>query len=655
MKLRLIARTFPALALALVGAPGCVLDASDPAPTEPRSTVPAAPEPIGEATSALTVQEAINAGCSTATVKGLSQQIVDQAECFAPGSYAPMPPKPNLTLNGVEFAYLQAAARDALVAVLASMPGTTMTVNSMLRTLPQQYVLYNWYQNGQCGITLAATPGSSNHESGLALDVNQYATWKPTFLANGFAWQGAADVVHFDYTGPGIVPFKGNDVRAFQQLWNKNNPGDFIAEDGAYGPQTGARLAKSPAAGFPMGASCAVASGPDVWPAITIDAKDTLPDQDSKDVADLFEGETHTASITITNKGGSAAPTVDVDVWIEEPYLSATDYLIESDWTHPGTFIVNEANAEPANPPHDAPPGAAFTLKMHALSPGETKRITLTLHAARYSIGLSDSPDVRFWVADIPSVYHQDDFNVAPSLSKGQTFGGGTLQTYVETDVYSHTKWELNSARFEGWAPTGDAMLASDAKAGVLTVGSQGADPGVATATAQFLATDYAAIAIRARRTGGTGTARLFFATDAEPAFSDDKTVDFDMPDDDAFHDVNIVTEAHPKWTGTITGLRLDPFVNDPGSIELDYVRAITPDGGETGAGGGGGASSGGTTTGVGGQGGGASGAAPTGASCSCAVAVGGGGGPGDGVWPLAGALGVALAFWRRRSRPAPC
>ena len=660
MKLRSLTRLLPALAL--FGAPACVLDASNPAPNEPDPRAPTKPERVAEAQSALTVQEAINAGCSTATVQGLSQQIVDQAECFAPGSYAKMPAEPNLTLNGVEFAYLQLPARDALVAALASAPGTPLTVNSMLRTLPQQYVLYNWYLNGQCGIALAAKPGGSNHETGLAIDVNQYTTWKPALMAYGFTWFGNADKVHFDYTGAGAVAYKGNDIRAFQQLWNKNNPGDVIAEDGAYGPQTGARLANSPAGGFAIGASCAVATGPDVWPAVAIDAKDTLVDQDSKGVADLFEGETHTATLTIVNKGGAAAPTVDVGVWIEEPYLGAIDYLIESDWTHPGTFAENDANTDAANPPHDKPPGMAFTLKMHALSPGETKRITLTLHAAQYSIGLADSPDVRFWIADIPGVYHQDAFNAAPTVSKGQTFGNGTLQAYLETDIYSHTKWEFNSARFEGWSPTGDAMLGSDATAGVLTIGSQGVDPGAATSTALFPAASYAALGIRARRTGGTGAARLYFATDAEPTFSEDKTIDVELPDDDAFHIVNIVTDAHPKWTGMITALRLDPFEKDPGSLELDYVRALTPDGGDTGVGGsGGGASTSGPTTGAGaggvgvggGGGGGGSGDAPTGASCSCAV-------PGraaseGGTWPLAGALGATLVFWRRRSRPSPC
>jgi hypothetical protein len=36
----------------------------------------------------------------------------------------------------------------------------------MLRTVAQQYLLYTWYQNGQCGIGLAAKLGNSNHETG---------------------------------------------------------------------------------------------------------------------------------------------------------------------------------------------------------------------------------------------------------------------------------------------------------------------------------------------------------------------------------------------------------------------------------------------------------------------------------------------------------
>ena len=62
------------------------------------------------------------------------------------------------------------------------------------------------------------------------------------------------DPVHFDHLGSADI--RGKDTLAFQRLWNRNHPGDKIAEDGAYGPQTEARLKKSPATGFATGASC---------------------------------------------------------------------------------------------------------------------------------------------------------------------------------------------------------------------------------------------------------------------------------------------------------------------------------------------------------------------------------------------------------------
>ena len=49
---------------------------------------------------------------------------------------------------------------------------------------------------------------------------------------------------------------RGDDVRAFQRLWNRNHPNDKIAVDGDYGPQTAARLKKAPATGFAKGAFC---------------------------------------------------------------------------------------------------------------------------------------------------------------------------------------------------------------------------------------------------------------------------------------------------------------------------------------------------------------------------------------------------------------
>jgi hypothetical protein len=222
----------------------------------------AEPEETGSLESGLagkTVLQASTASCSTTSVHGLSLQIIAEARCMNADAYVEVPQLPNVTFGSAAYRFLEKPARDKLVAALNANPGTSMTINSMLRTVAQQYLLYRWYQTGTCSISLAATPGNSNHETGLAFDVSQYSTWKTTLQNNGFQWLGASDPVHFDYVGAGAVSYKGLDVKAFQRLWNRNNPGDLIGTDGIWGPQTEARMKASPSDGFAIGAQCALA------------------------------------------------------------------------------------------------------------------------------------------------------------------------------------------------------------------------------------------------------------------------------------------------------------------------------------------------------------------------------------------------------------
>ncbi|HEY8041459.1 MAG TPA: M15 family metallopeptidase [Polyangiaceae bacterium] len=204
-----------------------------------------------------TVQDVANAaGCATSAVFGLSKQIVDEVNCLVPNALAPIPSRPNLVQSSTTFAFLQPPARDDLVKALDANTGMTLDVESILRTVAQQYLLYAWYKMGLCGIQLAATPGTSNHEQGLAFDTADHAAWLNMLQSNGFTWYGSADVVHFDYTGGGAVDLNGKDVLAFQKLWNANNPTDLIAEDGSYGTETETRIQKTAADGFATGASC---------------------------------------------------------------------------------------------------------------------------------------------------------------------------------------------------------------------------------------------------------------------------------------------------------------------------------------------------------------------------------------------------------------
>ena len=216
-------------------------------------------DPIyGESQSEVNVSAYVTSGCSTSVVVGLSKQIAEEISCMNPTSLVRFQAGGNLTFTSTAvLPYMSAAAKTALGKVTQT---STIQVNSGFRTVAQQYLLYRWYQQGRCGITAAATPGRSNHQSGRALDIANYSS-RITAMANqGWSHSVPGDPVHFDYLASPDI--RGKDVLAFQRLWNRNNPGDRIAEDGAYGPQTEARLRSSPATGFALGPTCGAQAAP---------------------------------------------------------------------------------------------------------------------------------------------------------------------------------------------------------------------------------------------------------------------------------------------------------------------------------------------------------------------------------------------------------
>ena len=267
-------RRFAVLALFSVAA--CVNNTGDDADDVQHESE----EPIGEVSSALgtsdPVSSAVTQACSTTAVKGLATQLVEEIQCLRPNTMKKIDGTPGLSLGSAVFPYLQTPAANALIAAQKAR-GATLSINSGLRTLPQQYLLYRWYQTGRCGIGLAAKPGTSNHESAVAVDINDNASWRTTMQGKGFRWLGSSDPVHFDYTGGGTVDLRGLSVKAFQRLWNRNNPTDTIAEDGAYGPATEARLAKSPVGGFAKGASCNNPAPPAAPGTMTSEDPETMP------------------------------------------------------------------------------------------------------------------------------------------------------------------------------------------------------------------------------------------------------------------------------------------------------------------------------------------------------------------------------------------
>jgi len=541
-------------------------------------------EPLGETAQPQTAGEAVGATCSTAAVQGLSLQIIGQANCIQPGAFVELPALSNVSyLDGVN-PFVEQPALDAFVAA-ANSTGMTITINSMLRSVAQQYLLYAWYQQGRCGIPLAARPGGSNHESGLAFDTNQYSAWRTTLESNGFRWFGNSDVFHFDYVGAGAVDYRSTGVMAFQVLWNRNHPDDLIDEDGSWGPQSESRMSMSPADGFPLGAECddpVPGGGTQIEPAVSITGvSDIFSDGASAAVADVFESDAHQLSIRLASVGDEPAMGVVLTVEIDDPWLSASTYLIESDFQQPGEFVENDANTAPENPPHDAALPRRFDLTMYGISPGETKRITLDLGVGASSVQQSTQPGVRIWMKRIDGHYDQADFGGDIGGDGSQLFNGGRLEIATPIDVYSRTRWEFQTNRREGWSSPdlADVSIAEGALVGSDTV--------VRSPALETGGEAIRAVRLRARREGGGGDAWIHLLADAQGNLDDGTAIALDLPSDGQLHEIAVDTTGA---AGVPKAIAIEGFDGGGGTVAIDWVRIDVggaPDPTGTGAGGG--------------------------------------------------------------------
>lgn len=195
------------------------------------------------------VSEAIP-GCSTGQIAGLNQQVIVEILKMRPNLLTKIDHKLIDCTGAQNNPYLQTNAYINLVRAVEER-GTRMLINSCLRTNMQQYMLRRQYENNQCGIMAAARPGQSNHNSGLAIDIEDASGWRPYLERHLWYWIGSFDPMHFDFSGGGDNLAYYQNL-AFQKLWNKHNPTLKITEDGAWGDRTASCVARSPAEGFGM-------------------------------------------------------------------------------------------------------------------------------------------------------------------------------------------------------------------------------------------------------------------------------------------------------------------------------------------------------------------------------------------------------------------
>jgi hypothetical protein len=186
--------------------------------------------------------------CDTGLARGLSLQVIAKINR--------MLPKPSLVPLNHELLdvsspavnpYLQPQALEALI-IAAKERGRTMKINSCYRTAVQQHILKQQLADGCCGLTAVAPPGRSNHECGLAIDIEDAQGWRPYLERYGWSWIGQFDPMHFDYWN-GRTELGRVGVAACQLLHNEHNK-EQIAVDRSYGPTTARAINNMPVDGW---------------------------------------------------------------------------------------------------------------------------------------------------------------------------------------------------------------------------------------------------------------------------------------------------------------------------------------------------------------------------------------------------------------------
>ncbi|NUO48958.1 MAG: hypothetical protein HOV80_08895 [Polyangiaceae bacterium] len=523
-------------------------------------------ERTGQAGAAISVLEAADGGCSTLAVKGLSLQIIAQSNCISPGAFIEIPAAANVTMQDTVFPFLEEPAQAALVAAVTANPRTSMTINSALRTVAQQYLLYRWYQQNRCSISLAATPGTSNHETGLALDISQHDTWRPILESKGFAWLGSSDPVHFDYAGAGAVDYRGTDVLAFQMLWNENHPDDPIDEDGEWGPETEARMIDAPAEGFPIGASCA--ESPDIFLRAELPtAFDQFADGASMGVSDVFEGDDFEWTVEVENRGTAAAESVDLRLEVDAALTGAA-------------FTIERAASRTAPP---APAGSGTFSSVSAdvtiepLAAGEVAFIHVDLHAAAYSVANDAPASARAFVREVGDHYSATAYGGDVMNDGTQTFAGGRLEASSPIDVYSHVRWSFDSNRREGFIGSVPVEVKGDAleiAAGPVTAGTIAH---ALTPLTNVAGTPATTLTLRAHRTPATGTApgtaAIVLLAEDDVDLTAGTRVTIDLPADGALHDVVLSAEDVAALAGRIRRIAFVPFESGSGTAAIDNLQ----------------------------------------------------------------------------------
>jgi hypothetical protein len=179
-----------------------------------------------------------------------------------------------------------------------------------------------------------------------------------------------------------------------------------------------------------------------------------------------------------------------------------------------------------------------------------------------------------------------DDLNAMAESNEGNNTGVSGAVT-VGAAVPPTIAWEFNTAgNFEGWSVANASPSGSAVHDGILFLDPAGSDPYIISPPLSANASSYRTVVVKMASNGLDPFGNIYFTTQTENFYSADKRVEFTVQNcalcgSAPFITYTINMSVNSKWSGTITGIRIDPANNgktgvNTDSMGFDFVR-LTP------------------------------------------------------------------------------
>lgn len=154
------------------------------------------------------------------------------------------------------------------------------------------------------------------------------------------------------------------------------------------------------------------------------------------------------------------------------------------------------------------------------------------------------------------------------------------VQGWIRKDTWSFNAGKMdNLGKAEGWKAqyVESSSVDSDGKYRI----DPSVDPWIESSSLSLSANNYNAIEINMASNAPDGMGKIYFVTASSPIYDENKHIDFSAINDGNWRTYTVYMKNHPYWSGTITGLRIDPAIQGkPGAdnadiIGFDWIKVI--------------------------------------------------------------------------------